>query len=491
MSEVPQISDANRRAALEELASRRILQAKIRAGLFDRQQEVLAWKGRWLAVTCGRRAGKTSLLIRMIILALLECNRNERVGYATVTQKSARQLIWGELKMLIEELGLVKRGWRILENDGEIHTPRGGIFHLFGFDQKEALERARGFKFRLFALDEIATVAAEAEYIVDESVGPALMDLGGKLIVCGTPGPALDGWWYETSNGLRPEFSCFSWNAYDNKLFPTERWPHLTPQQNAHLALEEVLKEKQWTRDTPKFVREYLGKWLTDASALVYGDYDPARCKVLLGSVVQGPDWRYYIGADYGVTDPCAWVVFGVPPEEQVTYVVETRKRAGLSPSAAADITRDLVVKYKPVGVYGDAAGKSYIIQFNDRYGEELGCYVEPCDKTDKVGQIETVNGQYRGRRLLLLGDHPELEKELLTHLWADKERTKTPKRANDHLLDAKRYGLLKFTSDTNKAPMQGPEALRWKEFDARMAAAKERREMEQEASEERTGAIW
>jgi hypothetical protein len=436
---VTQLSPEQRQAAAA-LIRRKEIRDSLRAGLFDRQQMVLDGKKRYKAILCGRRSGKTELLARKIILALLDCGQEDFVGYAATTKSLAKDLMWGKLKREMEKYGLTaEAGWRVLENESMIHTPRGGFFKLFGFDAVPELEKVRGYRCRFFCMDEIATVAKSAEYIVEQAVGPALMDLGGELWVAGTPGMALDGWWWKASTGQLERFEIFSWCMLQNSKWPkTQANPGGL--EGARMAYDEELRENGWDDETPKAKRELRGIWCAEPNRLVFGDYVPERNKK--PPAPWDSSWRFTLGIDFGTTDPNAWVVLATAPDSPVTYVVETKKQGGLPPEKVSEITKELVIRYRPEYVIGDAAGKAFIDDFNDRWGHLTGTWITPAYKPDKVGQIDVVNSQFRQGHLCVAGDQPELEAELATFLWEDENRTRTPKRANDHLCDALRYAV-------------------------------------------------
>lgn len=134
------------------------------------------------------------------------------------------------------------------------------------------------------------------------------------------------------------------------------------------------------------------GIWVRDAGGLVYA-YNDAR-----NQVAQTPQLEFHVvGIDYGFTDATAFTVIGWRAQDPCVYVVESYKRRGLTPSAAAEEAHALSTRYKPVQMVGDIGGlgKGYAEEARARFTLPI----EPAEKQNKRGYQSLFNGDMeRGR---------------------------------------------------------------------------------------------
>jgi hypothetical protein len=216
--------------------------------------------------------------------------------------------------------------------------------------------------------------------------------------VTGTPGIVCAGWWYEVSTGKRPKWAVYHWTVRENEHFPRdpEAW------------INETLTENGWSETHPTYVREVLGEWVHNVDDLVYRVRE-ANIVDALPLDYDRVQWRHVLAIDYGVTDSTAWVVLAWnprPPEAPLrrrpVYVIATEKRAGLAPSAVADITKAYWDTYRPEVCVGDSGGlgKAMIQEMNARYP---GCPIIPAEKTEKRAFIEHLNGDLTSLMLLFV----------------------------------------------------------------------------------------
>lgn len=432
------------RAIALELVRRKRTREAIRAELHDRQQRVIRDAGRFIAMLCSRRAGKTELCARMIALALLDAGANEWVIYAARTASIARDLIWVHLEKLNEKHGL---GWEMHAHLGLVRTPAGASFRVLGVDKKKEVQKIRGYKLRLAIFDEASTYQEHLEELVRECAEPGLMDLGGRLVLSGTPGVVCEGYWFEASTGEIPKFSVHAWTVRENPLFPRD------PEE----ALREVREENEWTEEDATYRREYLGEWVEDPSALVYKFVAARNTCDELPVEFDPATWLCTLGIDFGMTDECAWVVLGSPKHSKDIFVLHAEKHSELLPDEAAAITAGLVQRFRPVRLVGDGGGlgKPYIREFNRRWAHDAGITVSLAEKVDKAGAISLLNGDMRGggskpdtARIRL---HMPAAKELageIKHLpWLDRAHTKENPSFPNHCADAFLYAWRSHTS--------------------------------------------
>lgn len=436
-----------------ELVRRKRLREAIHGELHERQLRVVAEENRFIAMLCGRRAGKTELLARLIALALIDAGHNEWVVYAARTLSIARDLIWAHLVRINESHQL---GWKMYEQKGMLKTPTGARFRVLGVDKKPEIQKIRGYKLRLAIFDEASTYQEHLEEAVKDCAEPALFDLRGKLILSGTPGVVCDGYWYEASTGTKPKgakkdwkpkYAVHSWTVRENPLLG----------RDVEEALREVREDNGWEEDDPTYQREYMGEWVEDPSALVYKFVAKRNTCEKLPEEFDPKTWLCTLGIDFGMTDECAWCVLGSPRHSKDIYVLHVEKHSELLPDQAAAITATLIEKYRPVRIVGDGGGvgKPYVQEFNRRWAQGQGITVSLAEKVDKVGAISLLNGDLRGggekkghaRIKLLLPASEELAREVKHLPWLDAAHTKENPSFPNHAADAFLYAWRSHTS--------------------------------------------
>lgn len=442
--------------------------AKIMAELFDEQRALLLDESRYLAVCCSRRAGKTHTLSRMIAVALLDCGRNEWVAFCAKTLPIAKGLVWSEL----EELNRVhKLGWRMLKQTGEIETAAGGRFILAGISDGSAADKLRGNKYRLVICDEAATYQHYLDGLITPVIEPALADLRGRLVLSGTPGRVCAGFWFKAATGLLPKYKRHHWTLRNN--------PHM-PDADAYL--RGILSDNNWTEEEPVYRQEYLGEWVDDANALVYAFVrDRNAPKGFQLPEPFDPDtWLVTMGLDFGMDDACAWVVLGSPRDSRKIYVLAARKEWGMLPDQAAKVTAELIAKYIPDKLVGDASGKPYIEEWNRRHRKDDGIpRIRPADKTDKVGSIALMNGDFRGGNLILLPEAEAYAVEAQYLPWWDEQRRKEHPSFDNHACDAALYAWKahrSYRATPPETPITDQEAIERKRIAAERAERMRRR---------------
>lgn len=436
----------DRRKALVTLAGRVAKRKAILDELHPKQRAVAEDPSQYKALLCGRRSGKTELDARLIALALEECGPDEWVIYAAVTRSLAKDLIWTRLETLNERHQL---GWRMIENEGLIETPRGGKFRCLGFDKLPELQKVRGYKLRLAIFDEPATYADKLEGLIRECVGPALSDLRGKLVINGTPGAACIGYWFEASTGKITRYKTYHWTVRNNPKYP----------RNAEEMLAEERAENHWTEEDAAYRREWLAEWLDDPDALVYA-FTRDRNTVTVSGYDRS-EWLTTLGVDFGMTDSCAWAVIGSHKRSRQSFVLHAEKHVDLLPSEAAEITKRLRDEWQCSRIVGDGGGlgKPYVEEFNRRHAPIVGIHIELAEKSDKTGAISLLNGDLRAQQLMLCLPEAECLASEIQHLpWASALKKEEHPGYDNHCADAMLYCWRAHRAYYHRTPVSAPE---------------------------------
>lgn len=324
----PALVELHARVATQGQARDRKAEAirRLREGLFDRQIAFIEDKAREKAALCTRRAGKTTLAPRYLLEVAIETGG--LVQYWAITRLRAKQLIWQELKAAAREAGIEAD---FNETELTCRPALGGEIRLVGADKEQSADRKRGDKSALVMVDEAQLFGSYLKAIVEDIVGPSLMDMHGTLCLMGTPGIVCAGFWYEATRGDVSErkhgFSVHAWSVLDNPHMPT-----------AAADIDALKAKRRWTDDNPTLLREWKGRWVNDTGALVY-KYDDKRNGYSVLPAVGG--WAHILVVDLGSgveNDPIAASVLSWTPALPDLYVTKTKRLP------EAKTTRELMV---------------------------------------------------------------------------------------------------------------------------------------------------
>lgn len=335
---------------------------------------------------CGRRSGKT----RGIAGALLDCaerHPGERSVYITLTRSRSRQIMWdGALQRMRREMGLA---FDLKTRDGQlmVEFPNGSSIWLAGCDNKTEIDKFRGERFAMAAIDEAQAFPDWIELLIEDALWPALADLRSPLVMTGTPAPLCVGYFYEATSGLRPGVSSHHWDCRDNTFLPD-------PVE----LLEEEL-ERFGRPDHPTFRREWLGEWVDDPEALVYPIKHEANAWTPNSANAYGlPDgeYRFGLGVDIGFGEgSTAFVLAAERRGSGEVYILKSWTRSRLVPTALAAHVGAIRDKHRrdtgrglEIVMDEGALGKGYAEQ-----ARQLGVQCEPAEKNHKRAYQEYVRG--------------------------------------------------------------------------------------------------
>lgn len=407
------------------------------AGLADHQREYCQDPSRRRVVTGGRRSGKTEAVVADLLATAIE---GGECVYISLTRKLAKRTIWKRLKARARKLGVA---FTTNESELRLDVQGGGCIELGGADDKDAIERYRGPSYALVVIDECgAHNPMLLRELVLEVLRPALMDHEGRLVLAGTPGPTLEGYWYEVSNDVaRQQPSVYAWTLHDNPIFAGR----------AEAELDAVIEENEaegWTRTHISFRREYLGQWIKDKSVLVYpyerdlNAADKLPQVTPKGWALDESQWRRVIAIDVGTTENAmafaVWVGHrGLP----FNYLVHAEAHTGMLMPALAERIRQLKAEYPRARIVMDAGGMgaAHAKEMRDIYGMSI----EAAVKTEKASAITVMREMLMAGRVKVLTipslDGVRAEWSVLG--WDDKHLHHNKNQA-DHYSDACLYGL-------------------------------------------------
>lgn len=417
------------------------------SGLFDLQRAVVTSPAKRIAAHPGRRGGKSHAIPSAAFAAAGRAGRLNPVIIGAEHRDKAMALHWSNCLQFIQQHGLT--GWRTDSAKAQITSPWGSTIQFWGMKDKRSSVLLRGFQPYEAHFDEVASYEHLLRGMVEDDLGPALGDvrqrtLGGRLFLWGTPSHTRVGYWYEACCGIRREWEVHHWDVRQNPHYP-----------DPHGFLRETLERHGWDETDPTYRREYLGLFVDDESALVYRfdrvrnvvpslpeDYDPER-------------WIHVMGVDFGMVDECSWVVVASHPHRNDTYVVHAEKAADMLTDEAADRTSELVERFGPDVLVGDAGGlgKPYVEQIRRRHG--LPMYA--AEKSEKLAHIRLMNADLGTGRLLIVEKSCQpLIVEIASLPWHE-SRTKEDPRYPNHCCDALLYAWRHHASFLNQRPPGPP----------------------------------
>lgn len=229
------------------------------------------------------------------------------------------------------------------------------------------------------------------------------------------------------------------------------------------------------------------GLWIRDAEGLVYR-YSETRNVVAKAPECQ----RYLLGIDYGARSPTAFVLVGWRIGDPTVYVLRAWKRAGMSPSEAAEEVIKVKETVKLSQIIGDTGGlgAGYVEEAQRRFKLPI----EAAEKTNKLGYIKLLNGDMeRGRVKVVLSDCEPLTTEWLELPWHE-DREKESAGFENHCADAMLYAWRAAFAYTQKEAEMGEPTTTVEAANKHAARQKAEwlinRQKERDAAKRRGGAL-
>lgn len=207
-------------------------------------------KARFKVVRGGRRGGKTMFEVEDMSFTSIDQD-DSPIFYIAPTQKQARAIIWEELKNRLAGIGEPN------ESRLEMRVPtRNGKWSTIEVAGWENRENFRGRKARKIYFDEVDTMK---DFFIglQEIFMPALMDLEGGAIFCGTPKK-------ENPNLRRLEKKVDEENAKGNMTWAKFKF---TSWDNPHIPISELEKAKA-ELDHETYQQEIMAEYIDNQGAL-------------------------------------------------------------------------------------------------------------------------------------------------------------------------------------------------------------------------------
>ena len=355
---------------------------------FPLQRRFIEDPVRMKTLFCTRRAAKTYTAGLYLIKTALE-KRNTSSIYIGLTRDQSKRLVWNDvLKDIIKKYSL-----QVKYNETEltITFENGSIIYIVGVDDSESeRDKLLGKKYALAVIDEAASYSIDLQELVYKVLKPAMADLGGTIVMCGTPDNRKEGIFFDLTKDVPvspPQmrdiagWRVFSWSTFDNP-FMKEQWA---------TTIRDLKAADPFVEEQPWWKQHYEGKWVIESTNKMYR-YDPTR-NDWSGEL---PDygfknWNYVLGIDLGFNDATALVLMAYHEHDQYTYIIQSEKWRQLTISDTADKIRDWMALY-PINYFiVDGANKQAVEEIVRHHQLPL----TPAQKTDKASFIRIMNSDF------------------------------------------------------------------------------------------------
>lgn len=430
------LRERDRRRAEQGSADVRLQLAPVQLEPFDSR------RSRSKALLAGRGAGKSSVCAAKVV-DVIQNHKRPWILLASLTREQARRTLLEPLRHMAAAVGL-----RIPDPDpqGRVKLPDGGMLYLSGADTLRDIRRYRGTAWDLAIVDEAGELPDHYLYeLVYNVIEPRLMDKAwSEMWVCGTPGHALVGTWFDIT-GPKEEggqsqsgWDVFFWDARSNPFVDAEKY------------FREILEKRNWDPEHPTFVREYLGKWVTDATRVI--------CKLPEESLIaELPDPTPYtrvLALDFGVVDECASTVLWYSPKIAWPVVVHSWEQAGLAPSEASAIIAQQILDHKIDYAVGDSGGigKAFVAEYSRRHQLPI----QAAAKDEKAANLRLFADDVNTRMQFLRGPCDDLVTEIRRVIWNEK-RNDVQEGLHDHRFHSCYYGWRYIHPKLSKLPDPPP----------------------------------
>jgi len=399
------------------------------AELHEKQSRFYFEPARFRCGLMGRRFGK-SYVDGSLLLGGQPGDVSLYVAHQFIDAKAIMLPVFRDLNFRFD-LGL-----SINMADHTLTEPNGAIIRLAGVKDESAAHSLRGPRYRRAIIDEAQNFPSELlQCTVEEVLTPALVDSGGDMAITGTPGaePDPEDYWFSLC-GDPVSGTPGKWPTHHGTIFDNTR-----AKVDPRIALADVMRQFQWTEDTPTFRREYLAEWVPDVGSLVFdyqGILEDISAAPLMGLTV--------LSVDFGATrDHTSFTVLRQPERPHV-WVMQSYSLNNLDMFAIADHINSLRSRWKPNYILGDegALGAGYGNTLRDRFNIPM----EKAEKRHLRARIDHGRGMLSANLMHLTTEAKELLAEWKRLPW-DPLKIGFKEGYKNDCTDGWLYGLQKIQS--------------------------------------------
>ena len=371
-----------------------------------------------------RRSGKTEIMSR-IILMTEEKHPEGDVFLGAMDLKKVKSLYWERIMHLSKKYGY---GFYEERTNDAIRTPCGNRIYFRSIRDKSVVEWARGEKFKLALIDEAQTAAEDnLRNLIENSLGPTMLDFGGKIVLAGTSPYLHKGIWYEWRSG-GPGVKVYVLDYKKNTFLDPEV-------REAYLDKIRLRRGLKKGFEDVRFKNEYFDAMLEDKESLIFryeegvNDYETIE--------IPKDERHYAIGYDIGYDDADAICVLCYSHHDSRVYLIEENVGTKQTLDEPTRVLKLLQKKYPTAPIIVDTGG------LGKKIGQDLlhryNLNIEPAEKSDKGGWLHTMRDSlHRGDLKIRKNSHAVSEMRLSQ--WSEKQDNFDPKGYHPDLLDAMLY---------------------------------------------------
>lgn len=416
--------------ALREIKRREEARQSLLDSCFPEQLEVINDDAKYISVLCTRRSGKTYLEgLRMIKECLAK--PYTKVAYISLTHDRCRRVM---LEPVLKKINRKHHlGMTFTTSPLKASFPNGSSIVLQGVnDNEDERNKLLGEHFRGVCLDECASFTINLQKLIDDFIGPTLIDDDGWLMMVGTPGN-LKNYFYRVTTGEIPGWRNYFWTG-DKNTAPSE----VEGKSMADMfrqTIDNLKLQNPNIEEDPGFQQMYRGRWVTDVSAKVF--------KVDTRNVIEclPPDSTYTsgLGIDLGEEDDNAFVVQSWRENDPVLYTVESFSQNKMTMDEIIAKVRHYQQKYDLAFIAIDEGNKQYVEELRRRSGIQF----QAAHKTGKLRYISLLNSALINSRVKIVASENQdllLEADSVILDLQDPMHPKIKDGQKDHLLDAFLY---------------------------------------------------
>lgn len=419
----------SKRTAQKELSKRSSTTSfDVRAFLFDKQLAFKEDSAPFKIAVCSRRSGKTVACAADLIDTAL-ATPNVVCVYITLSRKSAKKIIWKELKEIDRNF---KLNMRFDNTDLSASLDNGSIIYISGAKDATEIEKFRGLPIKKCYIDESQSFRSYIQTLIDDIIAPALMDYAGTLCLIGTPGPVPAGYFYDCYSNTNV-WSKHTWTFFDNPFIASKS-------KTTHQALlDRELERKGVQVNDPSVQREWFGKWVMDSDSLLL-KYNSA---VNHYDTLPNEKMTYMMGIDLGFVDADAIAVIGWHEKSKNVYLIEESVMDKQGLTELVTEIEQLRKKYDIAKLMIDEGGlgKKLAEEMRRRYHIP----VQPAEKQRKMENIAFLNDALRTGRFLASKNSRFAQDSYLVEIDRDKstpDKIKVKDNYHSDIIDAVLYAF-------------------------------------------------
>lgn len=314
--------------------------------------------------------------------------------YVGLTRDSAWRTMWRDvLKDLNRKLHLEAT---FNETKLLMTFTNGSTIQLLGLDATDdEKDKLLGGKYKAVVIDEAASFSIDLDELIVKTIGPALADHRGTLILSGTPSNIQTGVFFALTKDQNPMvpgcwqrdgWSCHRWSYEQN---------HYVREQVEEEIAALIAAKGEAVKETPGFKQMWRGQWCVDDTKLVYkflaarNSFNGILPRYGIGQ------WHYVLGIDTG-WKASAFTLVAYHDNDPCLYVLESWKRRGMLVSDISGIVKWYDGRFDIQERRVDGANKQAVEEMNQRHGVSLTA----ADKRDKFQFIDIMNDDFAMSRI-------------------------------------------------------------------------------------------